>query len=88
MTKQVNPSAPEVTKEPEVQTDDHQFDVFLSYSRKDEVFGKKLEEALENFRLPKNVKTSLISRNRLSVFRDKNDLCPLTPITIRRLQAI
>lgn len=57
MTKEVTSSAREVTKEPEVQTEDHQFDVFLSYSRKDEEFGKKLEQALEKFRLPKNVKT-------------------------------
>lgn len=76
MTRNLSSSPPEISKGPEVQTDDHQFDVFLSYSRKDEEFGKKLEEALENFRLPKNIKTSLISRNRLSVFRDKNDLVP------------
>ena len=54
----------------------HQFDVFLSYSRKDEEFGKKLEQALEDYRLPKNVKTGLGGKNRLSVFRDKNDLVP------------
>lgn len=76
MTKNVDASAPELADAQETQTDDYQFDVFLSYSRKDEEFGKKLEQALENFRLPKNIKTSLISRNRLSVFRDKNDLVP------------
>jgi WD40 repeat protein len=74
MIENVNASSPELTKGSE--TDHYQFDVFLSYSRKDEEFGKKLEEALENFRLPKHVKTSLISKNRLSVFRDKNDLVP------------
>src|SRR5262249_567835 len=57
-------------------THDYQFDVFLSYSRKDEAFGKKLEDALENYRLPKDVKTGLISKRRLSVFRDKRDLVP------------
>src|SRR5262245_13766794 len=35
-----------------------QFDVFLSYSRKDEEFARRLEEALKNYRLPKDVKTS------------------------------
>lgn len=76
MTKNANASVPEVADGREARPDDYQFDVFLSYSRKDEEFGKKLEEALENYRLPKHVKTSLISRNRLSVFRDKNDLVP------------
>lgn len=58
------------------QSNDHHFDVFLSYSRKDEEFAKRLEEALENYRLPKDVQTSLITRNRLNVFRDKHDLVP------------
>jgi len=58
------------------QPHDYKFDVFLSYSRKDELFGKKLEEALESYRLPKQVKASLIARNRLNVFRDKQDLVP------------
>jgi WD40 repeat protein len=61
----------------EARPNEHQFDVFLSYSRKDEEFAKKLEEALENYRLPKDVKTSLVSKNRLSVFRDKRDLVPV-----------
>jgi WD40 repeat protein len=76
MTQDVDANTPELTDGKEARPDDYQFDVFLSYSRKDEEFGKKLEEALENYRLPKHVKTSLISRNRLSVFRDKNDLVP------------
>src|SRR2546423_1436808 len=65
-----------VTEGQEARSDDYQCDVFLSYSRKDEEFGRRLEEALENYRLPKNVKTSLVSKNRLTVFRDKNDLVP------------
>ncbi|MDX2033711.1 MAG: TIR domain-containing protein [Blastocatellia bacterium] len=55
---------------------EHHFDVFLSYSRKDEEFAKRLEEALENYRLPKDVPTRLVSKNRLNVFRDKRDLVP------------
>jgi WD40 repeat protein len=54
----------------------YQFDVFLSYSRKDEAFGRKLEEALENYTLPKDVNSRAISRKRLNVFRDKKDLVP------------
>jgi WD40 repeat protein len=54
----------------------YQFDVFLSYSRIDEAFGRKLEEALENYTLPKDVNSRAISRKRLNVFRDKKDLVP------------
>jgi len=54
----------------------YQFDVFLSYSRKDEAFGRKLEEALENYTLPKNINARSISTKRLNVFRDKKDLVP------------
>ena len=54
----------------------YQFDVFLSYSRKDEDFGRKLEEALENYTLPKNVASRSVSTKRLNVFRDKKDLVP------------
>ncbi len=61
----------------EARPNEYQFDVFLSYSRKDEEFARKLEEALENYRLPKDVNTSLVSKNRLSVFRDKRDLVPV-----------
>lgn len=60
----------------ELQLHDKHFDVFLSYSRKDEEFARKLEEALENYRLPKDVKTRIISKERLNVFRDKRDLVP------------
>jgi WD40 repeat protein len=70
-------NAQEVTEGQEARPNDYQFDVFLSYSRKDEEFARKLEEALENYRLPKDVKTSLVSKNRLSVFRDKRDLVPV-----------
>ena len=55
---------------------DYQFDIFLSYSRKDEEFGKRLEEALETYNLPKGVNPRSISRKRLNVFRDKKDLVP------------
>jgi WD40 repeat protein len=71
-----NVDAQELPKDQTVRSDDYQFDVFLSYSRKDEEFGRKLEEALESYRLPKSVKTDLVSKNRLSVFRDKKDLVP------------
>jgi WD40 repeat protein len=54
----------------------YQFDVFLSYSRIDEAFGRKLEEALENYTLPKDVNSRAISKKRLNVFRDKKDLVP------------
>lgn len=54
----------------------YKFDVFLSYSRKDEEFGKRLEEALENYALPKDVQARSISKKRLNVFRDKKDLVP------------
>ena len=54
----------------------YQFDVFLSYSRKDEAFGRRLEEALENYTLPKNVNSRSVSTKRLNVFRDKKDLVP------------
>src|SRR5215471_18148829 len=54
----------------------YQFDAFLSYSRKDEKIGKQLEEALENFRLPRDVNARSISKKRLNVFRDKKDLVP------------
>ena len=54
-----------------------QFDVFLSYSRKDEAFAGRIEEALKNYRLPKDVKTAKPTRNRLIVFRDKQDLVPI-----------
>jgi hypothetical protein len=54
----------------------YKFDVFLSYSRKDEEFGKRLEEALENYTLPKDVQTRSVSKKRLNVFRDKKDLVP------------
>jgi WD40 repeat protein len=58
---------------------DYKFDVFLSYSRKDEEFGKRLEEALENYTLPKDVQARSISKKRLNVFRDKKDLVPTDP---------
>jgi hypothetical protein len=60
----------------EMEDSKYKFDVFLSYSRKDEDFSRKLEEALESYTLPKDVNSSSISRKRLNVFRDKKDLVP------------
>jgi WD40 repeat protein len=59
-----------------VEDANHKFDVFLSYSRKDEEFAKRLEEALENYALPKDVQARSILKKRLNVFRDKKDLVP------------
>lgn len=75
MTTNVDGEAQAVATSPEAE-DGYLFDIFLSYSRKDEEFAKRLEEALENFSLPKGIKADSISTNRLRVFRDKNDLVP------------
>jgi WD40 repeat protein len=77
MAPNVNGNTQKVIEGQEARLNEHRFDVFLSYSRKEEEFARKLEEALENYRLPKDVKTSLVSTNRLSVFRDKRDLVPI-----------
>jgi len=45
-------------------------DVFISYSRKDKEFAKKLEKALEDYRPPKNLK---VPQRNLDVFRDEED---------------
>lgn len=76
MASNTNVNASKAADGQEKPSNDHQFDVFLSYSRKDEEFVNRLEEALESYRLPKDVKTSLVSKNRLRVFRDKRDLVP------------
>ena len=47
------------------------YDAFISYSRKDEKFARKLEAALERYRPPKG---ALADRQRLNVFRDVQDL--------------
>ena len=46
-------------------------DVFISYSRADQPFAHKLEQALGNYRPPRSLK--LPQRN-ISVFRDESDL--------------
>ena len=76
MSINLNGNAQEVKEDQKEGSNDYQFDIFLSYSRKDEEFARKLEEALKDYRLPKDVKTRLISKNRLRVFRDKHDLVP------------
>ena len=70
-------STPARAADPQAHLKDHHFDVFLSYSRKDEAFAGKIEEALKKYRLPKDVKTTGPTRNRLTVFRDKQDLVPI-----------
>jgi hypothetical protein len=49
---------------------DHKHDVFISYSRKNEGFAAKLEQSLENYRPPKDLK---VRQRYLEVFRDKED---------------
>jgi hypothetical protein len=46
------------------------YDAFISYSRKNEDFAAKLEQALESYRPPKGLEAP---QRRLRVFRDKND---------------
>jgi ParB-like chromosome segregation protein Spo0J len=46
------------------------YDAFISYSRKNEDFAAKLEQALENYRPPKDVEAP---QRRLNIFRDKHD---------------
>jgi len=47
------------------------YDVFISYSRKDKNFAKKLQSALEKYRPPADLN---VSHRRLAVFRDEDDL--------------
>jgi WD40 repeat protein len=61
----------ELGKAANSQQPSHVFDVFLSYSRKDRDFAVKLENALESYRPPKNLKR--VKRN-LNVFRDEADI--------------
>lgn len=55
-----NAAAPQVYKH----------DVFISYSRKNEAFARKLEQSLESYRPPKDLK---VQQRYLEVFRDKED---------------
>jgi hypothetical protein len=68
-------ASPETLKERRAAEGENPFDVFLSYSRRDEKFGERLEAALENYRLPRSVRAKNM-RNRLNVFRDRRDLVP------------
>lgn len=55
-------------------SDEHKtypYDAFISYSRKDEAFAKKLEADLERYRPPRGVTAY---RRRLNIFRDVQDL--------------
>src|SRR5581483_11415577 len=45
-------------------------DVFISYSRKDIEFARRLENALRNYKPPKGLK---LPARRLNVFRDEED---------------
>src|SRR5712692_5084446 len=56
--------------EADVQKPTYTHDVFVSYSRKDEEFASKLEQALENYKPPKGFK---VPRRNLDIFRDKKD---------------
>lgn len=47
------------------------YDAFLSYSRRDADFARKIEKALEDFRPPKGLKAP---PRRLNIFRDEGDL--------------
>ena len=51
------------------------YDAFISYSHKDMHWGKWVQERLERYRLPKDLRTdSQITRQTLRVFRDQTDL--------------
>ena len=45
-------------------------DAFMSYSRKDKDFAKKLEKALEDYKPPKDLK---VPQRNLDIFRDETD---------------
>jgi hypothetical protein len=45
-------------------------DVFISYSRQNKAFAEKLEQALENYKPPNDLK---LEQRRLNVFRDEDD---------------
>lgn len=45
-------------------------DAFISYSRRDIEFARKLEKALEDYKPPKDLN---VPQRRLEVFRDKED---------------
>jgi WD40 repeat protein len=54
----------------EIDHPEHSYDAFISYSRKDIAFARKLEQALRNYRPPKNLP---VPQRNLRVFRDEAD---------------
>ena len=58
--------------EPEVQKQPFINDVFISYSRKDKEFARKLEKALKAYKPPKDLKE--VPQRNLIVFRDEEDI--------------
>src|SRR5215203_5241123 len=46
------------------------FDVFISYSRRDLAFARKLQRALDNYTPPRDLR---VPQRRLRVFRDESD---------------
>src|SRR6185369_14629435 len=61
----------ELNQEAVNQPPSYDFDIFLSYSRKDTSFAARLESSLETYRFPKNLKR--FKRN-VNVFRDESDI--------------
>ena len=59
---------------PSIQNDESaplkHYDAFISYSRKNEAFAAKLEQALENYRPPKGLE---VPQRHLNIIRDKHD---------------
>ena len=56
--------------EPVTEMPSYANDVFMSYSRKDKEFARKLEKALEEYKPPKDLK---VPQRNLVVFRDEAD---------------
>jgi hypothetical protein len=55
----------------------NRYDAFISYSRRDGYFAKKLESKLEWYRVPRGTKGhggKDLQRRRLNIFRDEQDL--------------
>lgn len=53
------------------QSKTYQYDAFISYSRKDKAFAAKLEQALENYKPPKDLD---VPQRPLNIFRDEEDM--------------
>ena len=56
--------------EPDVQKQTYIHDVFISYSRKDKEFARKLDKSLKDYKPPKDPK---VPQRNLDVFRDEED---------------